>query len=318
MQAIITILLALLITFPTAAFVPESQEPIRIILNNWTSQIVLSKITGTLLERMGYRVAYATVTVDDQWGALRLGLEHVQVEVWEGTMSMESNRFLQKGLLTEAGDHAALTREDWWYPAYVEEMCPGLPDWRALKRCASLFATDETAPSGRFLAGPWEKPERARIRALGLDFKVVEVGHADALWAELKEAMRKKTPILLFNWTPNWVEARHKGRFVEFPAYAPECETDPAWGVNPDFHQDCGNPKNAWLKKMVWPGMEKRWPCAYALLRNISFTGPMIAEAAAWVDADGMTPGAAAARWLTTRRSVWESWIPACARSQND
>ena len=311
MRAIIIVFLTVLLqVLPARAFAPESPEPIRIVLSTWSSQQILAKVTGEILRRIGYRVRYTPMTVDDQWGALTRGFTHFQVEVWEGTMDAESSRLLSEGRLADLGAHALLTREEWWYPAYVEEICPGLPDWRALNRCAALFAVPETAPKGRYLTGPWEKPERARVRALGMDFEVVEVKGAEELWRQLGEALEKRMPIVLFNWTPNWVEARHQGRFVEFPEWAPECETDPAWGTNPDFLYDCGNPTRGWLKKVAWPGLERKWPCAHRLLRNISFTAPMISELLAWVYADGMSRDQAAIRWVETRRSVWEPWIP--------
>jgi glycine betaine/proline transport system substrate-binding protein len=41
-------------------------------------------------------------------------------------------------------------KEEWWYPEYMVEKCPGLPNWEALKEeaCAEAFSTAETAPKG--------------------------------------------------------------------------------------------------------------------------------------------------------------------------
>lgn len=50
------------------------QTPIRIITNNWTSQIVLSHITGDLLEKLGYRVEYVPSSVDAQWADMAHGI----------------------------------------------------------------------------------------------------------------------------------------------------------------------------------------------------------------------------------------------------
>jgi len=41
-----------------AADVPESDEPIKVILNDWTGQYVLAKIAGELLKKMGYTIEY--------------------------------------------------------------------------------------------------------------------------------------------------------------------------------------------------------------------------------------------------------------------
>lgn len=294
--------------FTAQAKEPESKEPIKIILNNWTSQIVLSKVLATLYKQHGYNVEFVTLATKNQWGHLHRGLAHIQVEVWEGTMAADFERVLKFGQIVDAGDHSAKTREEWWYPEYVEQVCPGLPDWHALRNCAHLFSDGNPDGRGRYVAGPWEKPERARIKALDLKFTIDAVEKADDLWVKLKKAQKENRPIVLFNWSPNWVEDRFKGKFVEFPDYNARCETDPAWGVNPQRTYDCGNPKNGWLKKVAWSGLAKKWPCADAILRETDFTNSMISSLAAFVDADGLTYDQAAEKWLSENNHLWSKW----------
>jgi glycine betaine/proline transport system substrate-binding protein len=64
------------------------------------------------------------------------------------------------------------------------------------------------------------------------------------LWAELDPAVARKEPIVLFNWTPNFIEAKYPGFFIEFPDFAAECLTDLKWGSNPYAVYDCGAPRN--------------------------------------------------------------------------
>ena len=40
------------------AEVPESEDPIKVIVNNWTSQLVLANVSGLLMQKMGYTVEY--------------------------------------------------------------------------------------------------------------------------------------------------------------------------------------------------------------------------------------------------------------------
>ncbi|MCO7226062.1 ABC transporter substrate-binding protein [Pleionea sp. CnH1-48] len=285
------------------------QRPIRIITNNWTSQIVLAHITGELFKQQGYPVKYVSSSTAQQWGALAHGAAHVQVEVWEGTMSEKFNDMAQRGLIVDAGTHDATTREDWWYPKYVEPLCPGLPDWQALKKCAAIFSTQGNQ-TGTYYAGPWEKPDEARVRALALNFDIVLLKESDDLWRVLSKAYDEKRPIVLFNWTPNWVESRYEGQFVEFPAYAPECETQPEWGVNKNLVYDCGNPANGWLKKAAWPGMKNQWPCAYQLLEKINFSNQQLANASALVVLKKMSHLQAAQHWLKENKNIWSPWLP--------
>ncbi len=302
------VVMALSITGDVVASPQNADKPIRVITNDWSSQIVLAHIVGGIFQQLDYQVEYSSSTVAEQWGAMALGIDHVQVEVWEGTMSDMFTRMVNAGRLVDAGSHDAITREEWWYPKYVEELCPGLPDWEALKACSALFSEDGSE-TGRYFAGPWEKPEAARVRALGMNFKVGPVDEADDLWRALETASKEKRPVVLFNWTPNWVEARYEGKFVEFPKHEPACETDPAWGINPDFHYDCGNPAQGWLKKASWSGMAQRWPCAYKTLEHISFDNLAIAQLAARVDVDGLAHEDAAVEWLKNNKALWQGWI---------
>jgi glycine betaine/proline transport system substrate-binding protein len=283
---------------------------IKILTLDWTSQVVLSHIFGDLLERLGHEVVYVEDAAEAQWFLLSSGQADLQVEVWEGTMAEKLTELSGRGLIVDAGSHAALTREEWWFPDYVRPLCPGLPDWRALKRCPEIFSPDGGG-RGVYYTGPWEKPDAARIRALGLAFDVVHLPDAAALHRVLRDAANAARPVVLFNWTPNWVESIYPGAFVEFPAYDPACETNPGWGPNPELSWDCGNPKDGWLKKAVSRDFASRWPCAYDLVRRASFDNEDIARAAALVDVEGMTAVDAARFWLDTRPHIWQPWLAA-------
>ena len=136
------------------AAAPESDEPIIIVQNNWTSQLVLSTVVGKVLEGMGYTVEFAPSDSQLQFKAIADGGMHFQIEAWEGSMKGAFEKAIAEDGMVDAGTHSASTREEWWVPAYVAEKCPGLPDWKALDKCAEIFATAETAPKVASLAHP--------------------------------------------------------------------------------------------------------------------------------------------------------------------
>lgn len=142
-----------------------------------------------------------------------------------------------------------------------------------------------------------------------MNFQEVPVGQAATLWAELQSAYDRKEPIVLFNWTPNFIEAKFPGEFVQFPKFDPACLTDPKWGDNPDAVYDCGAPANGYLKKAGSPDLEKKWPKAFAMLKKVNFTNPQIAAAAAMVDVDQMSPEDAAAKWISENEATWKAWV---------
>ncbi len=289
----------------------DSSDPIIIPLHNWSSQLVMSYAVGQMFESMGNNVEYITTDSQAVYESIRLGDVSLELEVWEGAFGNSFRAALEKGGIHDAGDHDAYTREDWWYPIWTKEACPGLPDWKALNECASIFATPETGDKGRFLGGPvdWLKHDNERVEGMGLNFVVVNAGSATALWAELKAAEKTNRPTVIFNWTPNFVEAVWPGEFVEFPAWEEGCDVDPAVGYNPETTYDCGNPPNGYLKKAAWDGMPDKWPNAYKTLTQINFTNLQIAEMAQLVDVEGLDPEDAATAWLEANEDVWKPWV---------
>ena len=73
---------------------------------------------------------------------------HVAMEIWETTGREAMDAATETGDVVNVGATGMLAIEEWWYPSYMEERCPGLPDWEALNDCAEEFSTPETAPAG--------------------------------------------------------------------------------------------------------------------------------------------------------------------------
>ncbi|MDF2178968.1 ABC transporter substrate-binding protein [Aliiglaciecola sp. CAU 1673] len=312
-----SILLILAILYlPRPAFADDSE--VVIPLNFWSSQRVLSKAVGTILEEHGMAVEYKEISASDQWGAMQRGVVHFQVEVWQSSMEGIFNSMLEKGHVVDLGNHQSTTREEWWYPLYVEEQCPGLPDWQALKSCAAIFTNG--SHKGIYINGPWEYDDANLIRALDLEFTLVRVASEAELWRALNQAQQHKKPILMLNWTPNWTDKYIPGRFVEFPAYHPQCDIEPRWGISPDFVRDCGNPKQGWLKKVAWPGLQGHHPCVVALLKAMDFSTEMIAEASSMVAVEGQDQHVAAKHWLDKFAEEvlpWKAALAQCLAEQS-
>ena len=291
----------------------NAADPIRIPLHNWTSQLVGAEIVGRILQAGGSEVEYVPADSGAVYEAMCEGDVDLVHEVWEGAFGVAFEKQVDKGCVIDAATHDAKTREEWWYPAYVEEVCPGLPDWSALNDCAELFATAETQPKGRFLGGPaeWLKGDDERVEGLAMDFMVINAGSADALWAELAIAKEKNVPIVLFNWTPNFIEAMYDGKFVEFPPIDDEglCRTDPSWGINPNLTHDCGNPVGGYLKIGVWEGFPAKNPGAYAITQKINFSNLDVAVMSKLVDVDKMEVEDAATKWMSDNEAKWKAWV---------
>lgn len=302
-------LAALLMTTAAMAEV-ESMDPIKITTNDWSGEVISSTIMAEVLKKAGYNVQLVQADYLAQFAGLRTGDLDVAMEIWATTGQEAMDAAIAAGGVVNMGETGMLAREEWWYPSYMEERCPGLPDWTALKNCAEAFSTVETAPKGRYLGGPvtWGGFDEERVEALGLDFEVVHAGTDAALFAELEAAYQRKDPIVLWIYQPHWAPVKYEGKFVEFPPYTPECYTDPSVGINPDLAYDCSKPVGP-IWKVAYEGVETKWPGAAKAIRAFKMTNEDMGKMVGDVDVDGRSIDDVVAEWMTTNEAVWKTWI---------
>ncbi len=307
MRAIVSTVLAAAFSATVSA---ASADTIKIPTHNWSSQLVGAQIVGKLFEKIGEEVEYIPMDSQTVYQAMCENDIDIVHEVWQGAFGASFEKVVGEGCVIDLATHDAKTREEWWYPMHVKEACPGLPDWEALNACAEKFARVDSGGMGVFIGGPvdWLKHDAEKVEALGMNFQVRNAGSAAAIWAELESGIKQNKPVVIFNWTPNFIEALYEGEFVEFPAYDPACTKDAAWGVNPDMLYDCGNPTGGYLKIGVSHNLKENFPKAYELASRINFTNLDVAKQSNYVDTEGMEVEAAADRWLEEHKEKWEAW----------
>jgi glycine betaine/proline transport system substrate-binding protein len=272
----------------------------------------MAYVIGGIFESIGDNVEYVPADSQAVYESIRNGDVTISHEVWQSTFGKSFYNAMTKGGVIDAGTHAATTLEEMGVPTWVVEkgLCPGLPNWEALKseECYKNFTTADSGGKGRWLEGPqsWHgdlMPER--LKALGLDDKwtVKFAGGADALWTELASAKKEGRGTVVFNWTPNFTDAEGF-TFIEFPAYTDGCrKADGGEGK-------CGSPKG-WLKKAANYKFPKTHPHAYTIFSQLSFTTPQIGQMAALVDVDKMDHKDAAKQWLKDNEAIWKPWTQA-------
>jgi glycine betaine/proline transport system substrate-binding protein len=131
-----------------------SSDPIKLTLHDWSGQLINTKIMGSILEEAGYNVEYVQADYIAQFAGLKTGDLTLAMEIWATTGQEALDAVTSTGKVVNAGETGLQAIEEWWYPLYMEELCPGLPDWTALQGCSEAFSTAETAPKGRYVGGP--------------------------------------------------------------------------------------------------------------------------------------------------------------------
>ena len=289
------------------ALAKDSSAPIIIPTHNWSSQVVMAYVIGGIFESMGNKVEYKAADTQAVYEAIRNGDVTISHEVWQSTFGKSFYAAMAKGGLIDAGTHAAMTLEEVGVPQWVidKNLCPGLPDYKALLKCADVFATADSGGKGRILEGPqsWHGVEYVdRVEALLGDKWVVKfAGSADALWADHVAAKKEGRATLTFNWTPNFTDAEGFV-FIEWPPYYLGCRKQDGGDSK------CGSPKG-WLKKAANYKFPKTHPAAYTAFSRMSFTAGMIGQMAALVDIDKMSHADAGKKWLADNEKIWKPMI---------
>lgn len=274
------LLLLVFVTLSTKA--EDSKDPIVIPLHNWSSQIVGAHVMGQILERNGNNVEYQPFDSHAVFDNMCKGTAHIIHETWD-VFAKSFYEKVEKGCIEIAALHDAYGEEGWWVPKFTIDMCPDLPNYKALNRCSAL--------KGVFIDGPkeWHGNEYKKlINNLNLNFKIKYVNSASGLWEALYKAKRNNEAIVMFNWSPNFPDGEFDGRMIEFP----------------DQYR-----KRSQFKTLVWKGFKNKWPDAYKVLKIINFSAMDISKMAYFVDSENMSHDEAANRWLLNNKDKVDHWL---------
>lgn len=297
------------ITSVARAAVPESQDPIKLAINEWTGQHITTHIAGEILTRMGYNVEYVTAGYFPQMVAIRDNDVTAALEIWSSNIGEHYDNAVASGKVEELGDLGLDPIEAWYYTTAAKEKCPGLPDWKALKACQKVFATAETFPAGRFVDYPadWGTSNVNRIKALGLPFSSVPAGSEGALISEITSAEARKAPLVVMFWEPHWLHAVVDLNLVELPPYEEGCFDKPEWGMNKTETYDC-DWQRGYVKKMAWIGMKAKWPAAHKFLTDFTLLNSDQIPLMNAIDKQGKDIDIVIKEWVDKNEARWKPW----------
>ncbi len=299
---VIGLVLVLAGLFGRPAAAAGSDQPIRFAVNDWTGQRISTRLMGAILSRAGFRVEFVDVNYMDQLEQIAAGRIDVAMEFWSTAGMAALEEAVAGGEVRLFGETGMIAREEWWYPSYVVERCPGLPDWRSLKACASVFAVPETAPKGRYLGGPvtWGGFDEERVEALGLDFEVLHADTEADLYASLQAAVAKRQPVMLWIYAPHWAPTRFDGEWVAFPPFFEECYADRRY--------DCGKPSGP-IWKVGAADLPERWPEAAGAIEAFRISNDEMGALIGRVEVDGADMDAVIDEWMVRNEALWKSWL---------
>ncbi|MEO3945825.1 glycine betaine ABC transporter substrate-binding protein [Gorillibacterium sp. CAU 1737] len=119
------------------------------------------------------------------------------------------------------------------------------------------------------------------------DWKLVE-GSGAAMAAALEKAYKNEKPIIVTGWTPHWMFAKYKLKYLEDPKGA--------YGEDEAIHT------------IVRNGLKDDAPSAYAMLDRFEWTPEEMAVVMNAIT-EGAKPEAAAAKWVDDNAAKVDTWV---------
>jgi glycine betaine/proline transport system substrate-binding protein len=137
------------------------------------------------------------------------------------------------------------------------------------------------------------------IPGYDLDMKLVQ-GSTAAMLAQLEMAYDNEEPIVVYGWSPHWMNARYDLRYLKDPK---------------DLMGDFNDP--AQISSIVNEDLPEDDPVAYAFLKTISLDEEQVNTLEAQIiDAGANEPEKGVQNWLENNRNVVQPWIEAAKQAR--
>ena len=162
------------------------------------------------------------------------------MEIWATTGKDAMDEATATGKVENLGETGMLAKEEWWYPEYMKERCPGLPNWEALKECARgiLHCRDGAQGPLSRRSGDLGRLRRGARRRARARFRSGARGNRRGALRRARVRLPAQGADHLWVYAPHWAPAKYKGEWIEFPKYEAGLLQGPGMG-----HQQDGDPR---------------------------------------------------------------------------
>lgn len=276
---------------------------VTLAVQSWVGSMANVAVAQHLLEHeLGYRVDIVQIDEVPAWDALSQGRVDAVLEDW-GHPEQRQLYVEDKKTVVPGGDLGVTGHIGWFVPTYFAEKHPDIKSWKNLNKYADQFRTPESGDKGQLMDGSpaYLTHDKALVKNLKLDFKVVFAGSEAALLTQIRQFAKKKKPFLTYWNTPHWLFEKVPMTEVELPPYKEGCDADPD-------KVDCAYPHTP-LQKYLNADFAKSGGEAASFLKKFKWTTDDQNEVALMIADRKLTPAEAAKRWADKNESTWKAWV---------
>lgn len=263
------------------AAAPETKKEVELAYVEWSSEVASTNVVRVVLEKLGYSVKITPVSAAAMWQAVGSGDVDGMVAAWLPTTH---KHYLEKqgDKVVNLGPNLEGTRIGLVVPTYVD-----IDSIEQLNAAAGKF-------DGKIIgidpgAGIMSKTEKA-IKEYGLTkMKLVE-GTGPIMTAMLGDKIKNHHWVVVTGWTPHWVFAKWKLKYLQ----------DPKGIYGGEEH----------ISTIVRTGLRKDMPKVYHVLDNFHWTPEDMAALMVRNQEKGADPYQNAKRWVAENSKKVQAWLP--------
>lgn len=246
----------------------------------WSDTVVATNIVKTLLEEKGYTVKTVPLSAAAMWQAVASGEADAMLAAWLPTTHGAYYAKLKDDVVN-LGPNATGAKIGLAVPTYVKDV-NSIED---LNAHAKEF--DDKIIGIDPGAGLMKATEKA-IKDYGLKLKLVE-GSDATMTGALKDAYNREQPIVVTAWTPHWMFAKYKLKYLADPK-----------GV---FGGDES------VNTIVRKGLEKDMPEVYKILDAFQISLDDEQTVMVWNEEKGANPAETAKKWIAENKAKVDAWL---------
>ncbi len=279
-----------------------------IAINPWVGYEANAAVLAEVAEKeLGCEVTKKDLKEEVAWQGFGTGEVDAVVENW-GHDDLKKKYIDEQKTAVSAGSTGVRGQIGWYVPPWLAEKYPDITDWNNLNKYAELFRTSESGDKGQLLDGDpsFVTNDEALVKNLNLDYKVVYGGSETALIQAFKQAEEKKTPLIGYFYSPQWLLSQVKLVKVKLPPYAAGCDAvaEAIACDYPDYDLD----------KIVSKKFADANGPAFQLVKNFTWTNEDQNLVAKYIAEDKMPAAAAAKKWVGDNADKVKSWLPAATK----
>lgn len=282
MKSIVRILVCILLLMVYGTAFAKENKKITLVYVEWPCAVITTNIVkAVIVEKLGYPCEILPVSVAVKYQALARSEADATVCAWlPNTQKTYWDKV--KGQVEDLGPLVSGARLGWVVPDYVSYTSIEELKGKAEEFDGKIFGID---PGAAYMS----LSENA-IKGYGLDgFSLMEGSDATMI-AMLKDAIKRKQPVVVTGWAPHWKFGRWDLHFLDDPKGY--------FGADEEIHT------------LVRKGFKEYAPEVYAFLDKFSYIDvAQLQKLMAEAEPKGTDPYAVAQKFIRENKEQVDSWL---------